>query len=345
MTLLQLRFLVSIVDSGLNVTAAAERLHATQPGVSKQLKNLEEELGTPLFVRKGRSFEKLTATGERVVQHARSILREMAAVEQIGTEGHDQSEGHLHIATTHTQARYVLPAVIRDFRRKHPRVALHLHQGSSEQLSELMASRRADLVIASSTTEYLNSLVRLPCYRWDRVIIVPKSHELALRSEPLTLEVLARHPLISYTFSFQSDSSLVQAFSARGLSPNVVVTARDADVIKEYVRQGLGLGIIASMAFSESDCSELTALDASGLFPPCTTWLGLRPGERIAQYALDFVTEFAPHIDEGTLEDLLQSTSPVRTDPPGVLPHLTAERRTPLHQTIKEPSPVRAVHP
>jgi LysR family cys regulon transcriptional activator len=302
MKLQQLKYLLAIVDNGLNITAAAERLYTSQPGVSKQLKLLEEELGLQLFVRKGKSLGSVTAAGEQVIGRARMIMKEVDNIRSLASDYYHEEEGTLSIATTHTQARYVLPDVIREFRDRYPRVSLNLHQGTSEQIADMVQANEIDFAVATGSHELFGDLLLVPSYHWDRKIIVPKDHELAALDRKLTLEDLAKHPLVTYVFSFGGQSSLKRAFADRGLEPDVVFTARDADVIKTYVRMGLGVGIVASMAEDCDDSKDLAALDAEGLFPRSTTWIGFRKDIVLRRYMLDFVQLFAPHITTDQLE-------------------------------------------
>lgn len=309
MKLQQLKYLIAIVDNGLNITAAAEKLYTSQPGVSKQLKLLEEELGLQLFIRKGKSLGSVTAAGKHVLARARVIMQEVENIRSLASDYYQEEEGSLSIATTHTQARYVLPDVIREFRKRYPKVSLNLHQGTSEQIADMMSENEIDFAIATGAQDLFSDLLLLPSYRWDRKIVVPKNHELASLNRKLTLEDLAQYPLVTYVFSFGGQSSLKRAFADRGLEPDVVFTARDADVIKTYVRMGLGVGIVASMAEDCDDQKDLTAIDAVGLFPRSTTWIGFRKDIVLRRFMLDFVQLFAPHISA----DQLEQTRHVRT--------------------------------
>ena len=302
MKLQQLKYLLAIVDNGLNITAAAERLYTSQPGVSKQLKLLEEELGLQLFVRKGKSLGGITAAGEQVIDRARKIMAEVDNIRSLASDYFHEEEGSLSIATTHTQARYVLPEVIREFRERYPRVSLNLRQGTSEQIADMVRANEIDFAIATGSHELFGNLLLVPSYHWDRKIIVPRDHELARLERKVSLEDLARYPLVTYVFSFGGQSSLKRAFAERGLEPDVVFTARDADVIKTYVRMGLGVGIVASMAEDCSDGKDLTSVEAEGLFPRSTTWIGFRKDVVLRRYMLDFVRLFAPHITADQLE-------------------------------------------
>jgi LysR family cys regulon transcriptional activator len=314
MTLQQLRFLLAVADNGLNMTAAAERLHTSQPGVSKQLKLLEQELGLSLFVRKGKSLAALTPEGDEIVKRAARVMREVEGIRGISPNIYGEAVGRLAIGTTHTQARYVLPDAIRKFRERYPDVTLDLHQGTSEQLAEMMEKRLIDFAIASESRQRFPDLVLLPAFRWDRVVLVPEDHELATLDRPLTLEDLAAHPLVTYVFNFAGGSTLKQAFAARDLQPQVVFTARDADVIKTYVKLGMGIGIVASMAQGCRRRDGLVALEAAGLFPRCTTWIGFRRDVVLRKYMYDFIGLFAKHLDEPTVRQALALDSQEEID-------------------------------
>ena len=314
MKLQQLKYLLAIVDNGLNITAAAEKLYTSQPGVSKQLKLLEEELGLQLFTRKGKSLGGITAAGAQVIERARLIMAEVDNIRSLASDFYHEEEGSLSIATTHTQARYVLPGVIREFRDRYPKVSLNLHQGTSEQIADMVAANEIDFAIATGSHELFGDLLLVPSYHWDRKVIVPKDHPLTQLDRKLTLADLAEYPLVTYVFSFGGHSSLKRAFADQGLEPDVVFTARDADVIKTYVRMGLGVGIVASMAEDCDDGKDLSALDAEGLFPRSTTWIGFRKDVVLRRYMLDFVQLFAPHISADQLEKTRHVRSQVDID-------------------------------
>lgn len=296
MTLQQLRYLLAIADSGLNITAAAERLYTSQPGISKQLKLLEQELKVQLFTRKGKSLAEITPAGRDVIARARKIMREVDNIRSLASDLSGEEEGTLSIATTHTQARYVLPEIIRAFRERYPKVNLELHQGTSEQIAELVANNAVDFAIATGARNLFPGLVLLPCYHWNRIVLVPSEHELARNSDALELEQLAQHPLVTYVFSLTGESSFKNAFAKLGLEPDVVFTARDADIIKTYVRMGMGVGIVAGMAYECDDEKDLVAISADGLFPRVTTWVGFRRDTVLRGYMIDFVELFAPHL-------------------------------------------------
>jgi LysR family cys regulon transcriptional activator len=313
MKLQQLRFLATVAQSELNVTAAAAKLHTTQPAVSKQLRQLEDELGFRIFERHGRALSRVTAPGERVVECAMRVLREVQNIRIISTDFKDESSGTLSIGTTHTQARYVLPPMIKLFRERFPRVQLNLLQGTSEQIAEMARSGRIDLAIATGAAPLLDGFLRLPCYRWHRQVIVPRGHPLE-DATPLTLEKLGAHPIVSYVFSFTGPSSLSDAFMAHNIRPNIALAARDADVIKTYVRLGIGVGIVANMAIDPVADADLVVLDAAHLFPMHTTWVGLDRGSLLRRYVYDFMTLFAPHLTRRLVDSARASTSQAEAD-------------------------------
>lgn len=309
MKLQQLKYLLAIADNGLNITAAAERLYTSQPGVSKQLKQLEEELGLQLFTRKGKSLDGVTPAGEQVIARSRVIMREVENIRNLASDFFAEEEGSLSIATTHTQARYVLPDIVGKFRERFPNVSLNLHQGTSEQIADMVAANNIDFAIATGSRELFSELLLVPSYRWDRSIIVPKGHELTTLDRKLTLHDLAKHPLVTYVFSFDGQSSFKRAFAEQGLQPNVVFTARDADVIKTYVRMGMGVGVVASMAADCSDRQDLQAIDASDLFPRSTTWIGYRKDAVLRRYMTEFVRLFAPHVTSKHIDEIRRAVS------------------------------------
>lgn len=295
MKLQQLRYLAAIVENDLNITAAAERLHTSQPGVSKQLKQLEDELGFPIFLRQGRTLTRITPAGKRVIERSLRILREVQSIKRLAEEQRGDGRGTLSIGTTHTQARYVLPPVIRKFRERYPQVELHLHQGTSEQIADMASRDRIDFAINTGSQDMFSSLVLLPCYRWHRRVVVPQGHPLA-RERELTIELLGKYPIVTYVFGFTGPASLLQIFAKADITPNVALTARDADVIKTYVRLGLGVGIVASMAIDPREDADLVSIDASHLFPAHLTWAGFPQGALLRSYMYDFLQLLAPHL-------------------------------------------------
>ncbi|MCC6172128.1 MAG: LysR family transcriptional regulator [Gammaproteobacteria bacterium] len=313
MKLHQLRYLVSVADNDLNITAAAKALHTSQPGVSKQLKMLEDELGFRIFVRAGRALVRVTPPGEKVISRARHIVREIGNIRGLAAELRKDQEGSLSIATTHTQARYVLPAVLKRFRQQFPGVRLHLHQGTSEQIAEMVARDRVDFVIATGGANTFPDLVRLPCYRWRRVIVVPAEHPLALVQAPSVAQ-LAEHPIITYSFSFTGPSSLLDVFAKAGETPNVALTAWDSDVIKEYIRAGLGVGILADVAVDPEQDADLRVRSAAHIFEPHTTWLGFRRGALLRSFMYEFMTMVAPHLTRRRVQAVEDSETQAAVD-------------------------------
>lgn len=295
MKLQQLRYLAAIAENDLNITAAAERLHTSQPGVSKQLKQLEDELGFPIFVRQGRTLTRVTPAGKRVIERAIRILKEVQSIKRLADEHKDSSRGSLSIGTTHTQARYVLPPVIRQFRQRYPDVELHLHQGTSEQIADMAERDRIDFAINTGSQDLFTNLVLLPCYRWHRRIVVPRNHPLAEETKP-TIQMLGKYPIVTYVFGFSGPSSLQQIFARAGVTPHVALTARDADVIKTYVRLGLGVGIVAGMSVDPREDADLVSIDASHLFPAHLTWIGFHQGALLRSYMYEFMQLLAPHL-------------------------------------------------
>jgi LysR family cys regulon transcriptional activator len=300
----QIRYLCAVVDHGLNVSAAAEALFTSQPGISKQIRQLEDELGVPVFVRQGKRLTGLTAGGEVVVATARRALQELTNLKRVGAEFKAEDEGTLAIATTHTQARYVLPPVLKRFADRYPKVRLLLHQGNPIQVAEQTARAEVDVGIATEALADYPDLVTLPCYTWNRCVLAPKGHPLA-NGKPLTLEALARYPIVTYDFSFTGRSQINAAFTARGLEPNVVLTALDSDVIKTYVELGLGIGIVAQMAYDPARDHQFEKIDASHLFQPSTTRLALRRGIYARGFVYEFITLFAPQFDRAAIDAAL----------------------------------------
>lgn len=313
MKLQQLRYIWEVAHHDLNVSATAQSLYTSQPGISKQIRLLEDELGVEIFARSGKHLTRVTPAGEAILKTAGEVLRKVESIKQVAQEYSDERRGTLSIATTHTQARYALPKTIESFIEKYPDVALHMHQGTPMQISELAADGTVDFAIATEALELFSDLIMMPCYRWNRCIIVPKDHPLAQLSE-LTLEDVAEHPIVTYVFGFTGRSKLDDAFHDRGLSPRVVFTAADADVIKTYVRLGLGIGIVARMAFDEEADSDLVALNANHLFASSITKIGFRRGTFLRGYMFDFIQLFAPHLTRDIVEESFRRNNRIEID-------------------------------
>ncbi len=301
MKLQQLRYIYEVARHDLNVSATAQSLFTSQPGISKQIRLLEDELGVEIFARSGKHLTRVTPAGEAILKTTADILRKVESIKQVAQEFSNEKKGSLSIATTHTQARYALPPVIRRFIAKYPDVSLHMHQGTPMQISEMAADGTVDFAIATEALELFSDLVMMPCYRWNRCIVVPKGHPLSGAS-PLTLEAVAKYPIVTYVFGFTGRSRLDDAFFKQGLTPQVVFTAADADVIKTYVRLGLGIGIVARMAFDPEKDGDLVALDASHLFQPSITKIGFRRGTFMRGFMFEFIEMFAPHLRRELVE-------------------------------------------
>lgn len=308
MKLQQLRYIVEVSRQGLNISSAAEKLHTSQPGISKQIRLLEDELGVEIFTRSGKHLTHVTQAGEMILREAEEILRRANSLRQIAQEFNDPSCGSLSIATTHTQARYALPVVINDFIQQYPNIGMHIHQGTPMQIAQMVAEGQVDMAIATEAMEQFPELITLPCYRWNRCVLVPKNHPLCAESS-LSLAAIAQYPIVTYVSGFTGRSKQDAAFLRENLVPQVVFTATDADVIKTYVRLGLGIGIIAHMAFDAAVDSDLVALDASHLFEPSVTRLGIRRGTFIRSYMYDFIAHFAPHLDKARVVAASQQTT------------------------------------
>lgn len=306
MTLTQLRYLVAIADSGLNITLAGERVHATQPGLSKQLKQLEDELGFQLFVRHGRSLDGITAAGERVLEHARRILEETANIRSYAANERGEHSGRLLLATTHTQARYVLPPVIAALKRDFPEVDVDLQAAGDAEVLQKLVQDGADLALISSAGSVPQGGLAVPLYRWRRVLLVRRTHPLAGLARAPTLAELAAHPLISYESSMRTDSSLRRAFAAAGVEPRIAMTARDANLIKTYVRAGLGAGLLAEMAVGVHEDADLRILAAPVELPECITWAVIPRGRVLRDYALALLYGLAPQLDRRDLRRVLE---------------------------------------
>jgi LysR family cys regulon transcriptional activator len=304
MNLQQLRYVFEVARSGLNVSAAATALHTSQPGVSKQIRLLEEELGVDIFVRQGKRLTAVTDPGREVLKVVERMLREIDSLRSVGEEFGAKDSGTLTLATTHTQARYVLPSIVREFMRRYPNVRVSLRQGSPTEVCAKVLAGEADLAIATEAIAEQEELVMLPCYQWNRCIIAPPRHPI-LKAQPLTLEAIAQYPIVTYDFAFTGRSQINKAFAARGLTPNVVLTAIDADIIKTYVALGLGIGIVASMAYDPKADKGLRAVDAAHLFESATTRIGIRRNAWLRGYAYTFIELFAPHLTRRMVQSAL----------------------------------------
>lgn len=301
----QLRSVREAVRQGFNLTTVAEALHTSQPGVSRQIRELEDELGITIFQRAGKRLTGLTPPGATLLPIIERLLQEADNLKRAGADFAAADRGTLTIAATHSQARYALPPAVRDFVAAHPQVALKLHQGSPRQVAELLLAGQADIGIATEALADYAGLVTLPCYQWTHAVIVPHAHALAADARagvPLTLERLARFPIVTYEPGYTGRSHIDDAFARQGLAPDVVLDAMDADVIKTYVELGLGVGIIAAIAVDEQRDAALAAIDARHLFASNMTRLALRRGSFLRGYAYDFIATFASPLTRDVIE-------------------------------------------
>ncbi len=300
MKIQQLRYIVEIVNQNLNVTEAANALFTSQPGISKQVRLLEDELGLEIFERNGKHIKSLTPAGQKIVAIARELLVKTQSIRAVANEYTQPNHGVLRIATTNTQARYVLPPVIERFSKKYPDVSLHIHQGSPTQIYDALLSGEVDIAITTEAQYLFDDVVLLPCYMWNRSVLIKHDHPLA-QCNNLTIEELGKYPLVTYTFGFTGVSDLDYAFNRAGILPNIVFTATDADVIKTYVRLGLGVGIMASMAHTKDD-GDLLALNADHLFNPSTVQIAFKHSTFLRAYMYDFIQYFSPHLTRELVE-------------------------------------------
>lgn len=313
MKLQQLRYIWEVARHDLNVSATAQSLYTSQPGISKQIRLLEDELGVEVFARSGKHLTRVTPAGEAILEVAGQILQKVESIKQVAQEFSDEKKGSLAVATTHTQARYALPKTITEFIKSYPDVSLHMHQGTPMQISEMAADGTVDFAIATEAMAHFSDLIMMPCYRWNRSVIVPKDHPLTQVSK-LTLKDVAEYPIVTYVFGFTGRSKLDDAFRREGLEPKVVFTAVDSDVIKAYVRLNLGVGIVATMAYEPDVDKDLVALDASHLFEPSTTKIGFRKGTFLRGYMFDFIQQFAPHLTKEVVQQVLSCSNRAEID-------------------------------
>lgn len=313
MKLQQLRYIVEVLNNNLNVSATAEVLFTSQPGISKQVRMLEDELGIQIFGRSGKHLTHVTPAGQEVINIAQQVLSKVEGIKAVAREHTQPDEGKLRIATTHTQARYALPEVIQGFIKKYGKVSLQMSQGTPAQISDSAAKGDADFAIATESLHLYNDLVMLPCYHWNRSIIVCKNHPLA-RKKILSIQDIAKYSLVTYVFGFTGRSELDAAFEKAGAEPKIAFTATDADVIKTYVRLGVGIGVIATMAIDPKIDDDLVAIDASHLFKASTTKIGFRRGSFLRGYMFDFIERFAPHLNKHVVTQAMLLKNNVEVD-------------------------------
>lgn len=305
MKLHQFKLFKAIVDNGLNMSHAAESLLTSQPGISKQIKMFEEELGVDLFVRTGKHLTSLTPVGQAILSSIELILQETENIRRIAEEHKNDNQGKLRIATTHTQARYILPTIIQYFREQYPEVQLELHQGTPDRIADLASSGNVDFAIATEALEDYDNLIMMPAYRWNRVLIVPKDHPIL--NDDLSLETLSTYPLVTYIRGYTGRSQLDHAFTQAGLEPNIVLTAADADVIKTYVREGFGVGVLARTAYADDLDQDLVMVNAEHLFNWSTVNIGFRKGLFLRSYMYTFIECFAGHLTKSIVDAHIQA--------------------------------------
>ena len=304
----QLRSVRETVRQGFNLTEVATVLHTSQPGVSRQIRELEDELGIEIFVRAGKRLTGLTGPGATVLPIVEKLLQEAGNLQRAGQDFARSGQGALTIAATHSQARYALPAAVRDFRGSHPQVQLHLHQGTPQQVARLLLDGEAEVGVATEALAQYEDLLALPCYRWTHTVVVPPGHPLAEEAaagQTLSLQRLGQFPLVTYESGYTGRSHIDEAFAKAGLSPEIVLVAMDADVIKTYVELGLGVGIVAAIAFDDERDTHLRAIDARHLFAANMTRLAIRRGRYLRDYVYDFITTFAPPLTRERVERAL----------------------------------------
>ena len=307
MNIQQFRYVQEVARRGLKVSEAAAALHTSQPGISKRIRELEDELGVQIFVRQGRRLTALTDAGREIVAAVDRILREVANLKGVGEEYAHAAKGSLAVAVTHTQARYALPLVVTEFKRRFPAVHLKLLQGNPHQLARHLLDGDADLAIATEALMDYPELVSLPAYRWHHSVVVPEGHALASMKR-LTLEAIARFPIVTYDPTFAGRTAIDRTFANRALTPDIVLTALDSDVIKSYVALGLGVGIISEKAFRQGRDEGLVALDSSHLFPAQTTRIAFKRGAYLRGFTVEFIRLFAPHLRAEDLKALDAAT-------------------------------------
>ena len=306
MKLQQLRYALEVYRHNLNVSEAADALFTSQPGISKQIRLLEEELGIQIFIRSGKRVVSVSQPGKAVLEISERILRDVQNIKNIGSEFTDHDSGSLTIATTHTQARYALPKIVAEFVKNYPKVNLTIKQGSPSAIAQMVSSGEADLAIITERIDDHPELGKLPCYEWNHAVIVPHDHPLLDCRNPLSLEDLAPFPLVTYEFAFNSGSSIARTFNKAHIEqPDVALSAADTDVLKTYVRLGLGVGLMAKMAYDPVVDQDLQLIDAAHLFEPSPTWIALRTDTYLRGYAYDFIQMFAPKLTREVVDRIL----------------------------------------
>ncbi len=314
MKLQQLKYLLAIVENNFNITTAAERIYTSQPGISKQLKLLEEELDLRIFERSGKQLVGLTAAGEQVVAHARKVLQEVENIKRLSDDKNKVEHGAFRLATTQTQAKYVLPSVLTRFHQRYKNLSIDIQHASVEHIVQLLLEQKLDFAIASDSQTLHPDIIKIPCYEWDRVLLFPQDHELGNLTQ-ISLQDISKYPIVTYKEPTSGNSGLVSAMNAKNLKANIVFTARDADVIKTYVRNHMGVGVVAEMAFDPKLDTDLICYSAKQLLPRCTTWIAFNKNLLMRNYMYTFIELFAPHLNREKVNQYLsqQKSSDTQT--------------------------------
>ena len=327
MKLQQLKYLIAIADNNLSITSAAQKVYTSQPGISKQLRLLEEELQTKIFERNGKQLVGITDIGDEVLNRARKIMQEINNIKRLSSDTSKLDNGSFTIGTTQTQAQYVLPQVFMNFHQQYPNLKLDLQQGTTEQILEQLQKQQIDFAIASGNIELGPDIIKIPCYQWDRIALFPHEHELGdLRK--IELSDITRYPLVTYNIGNKNQSSFIQACRREKIEPNIVFTARDADIIKTYVRNGFGVGIIASMAFDPKVDIDLIGYSTKDMLPRCTTWVAFNKNLFLKNYMKDFIKLFAPHISQEDLKQYLYQEPTTSLE----LAQMVTHKTLPMHK-------------
>ena len=306
MKLQQLRCIFQIVQSNFNISKASETLNTSQPGVSKQIKLLEREIGIKIFRRNGKRLTGLTEPGETVLASIEAILQETKSIKVVSEEYAEKDQGTFTIATTHTQARYKLPKVVEEFVKKYPKINLNIHQGNPSQVTDQIVKGEADVGIATESISLNENIFTIPCYHWNRCVVMPKDHPLT-KIKHISLETLASFPMITYDYAFTGSTIVSEVFKNANIEPKVMLTAIDADVIKTYVSLNMGIGLIAEMAYDPANDLPLVSRDVSHLFPLSTTYIGIKRDNFLRKFTSDFIQLFIPQISEKELKKTLNT--------------------------------------
>lgn len=309
MTLKQLQYILEVFRQGNHISAAADALHTSQPGISKQIQLLEAELGFDIFLRKRNRIIGLTEPGQQAIAAIKRVLNEIDNLKNLGQDFTEVSTGQLTIGTTHTMARYVLPKIIEKFIKKYPGIRLGLRQGNPEQICELLDAGEVDISIGPDTVREFPTLAAIPCFPLTRSVVAPAGHPI-LKAKNLTLKEIARHPIITYDPAYSGRWKVMNAFRKAGIEPNIVFGAVDADVSKTYVELGLGIAILTTITFNKTQDRALRARDASHLFEPTTTYARLRANSHVRKFVADFILMLAPQLTESDIQSALTGGRP-----------------------------------